>query len=78
MLTNSINQSQVSPLNNLLNAGINPVPATPTQATEIKLQEELAQEVKKQDQANISFDAAGMKEAHTLSEDRVARLLGLI
>lgn len=31
-----------------------------------------------QDEQQISFNPAAMQEAHTLSEDRVAKLLGLI
>ena len=73
-------QPQLAPLNQL-GQGLSQAHLTPltSQANQSASGEVSRIEVLiPQDEQQISFNPAAMQEAHTLSEDRVAKLLGLI
>lgn len=79
-ITSVNDQPQLAPLNQLGQgltlARLNPLINQAGQPASEEISEPDA--LSPRDEQRISFNPSAMQEAHTLSEDRVARLLGLI
>lgn len=77
-VANNINdQFQLKPLNHL-GQGLNQAHLTPLANPSADDAASAIKALSPQDEQQISFNPTAMQEAHALSEERVAKLLGLI